>query len=209
MSISSSWKRGGPSSLSLTGLSLVLVAISFMVKLVGMLWVKQQIASLTREYSYVGNDYPEVWPIERKSVLMTFDNPKHFRLDEPAGIAEWGAQAPGNGVVHLGPHRQPYTVAMIHQLKCLDIIREEMVRNRSSTESSTPSPSTRHCLNYIRQMVMCHGDLELESFQFASHKNPIDWHGVYECKDWEAVYNAVKENQEDHGEWLKSREMGS
>ncbi|PPR02734.1 hypothetical protein CVT26_009445 [Gymnopilus dilepis] len=181
---------------------------------------------------YIGDDYPEVWPIERKSVLMTFDNPKHFRLDEAAGIAEWGIQAPENGVVHLGPYRQPYTVAMLHQLKCLDNIREEMVRNRRVEGSNETSPSdtnesenyagpvpganrarqtelARHCLNYVRQMVMCHGDLELESFQFASHKNPIDWHGVYECKDWEAVYNAVKRNQEEHREWLKNSGMGN
>ncbi|KDR85984.1 hypothetical protein GALMADRAFT_53171 [Galerina marginata CBS 339.88] len=196
-------KRRAP--LSLTGVSLVLVALSFVVKLIGTLWVKQQISSLTREYSYVGNDYPEVWPIERETVLMTFDNPKHFRLEEEDGIAEWAALAPQNGVVHLGPSRRPFTVAMIHQLKCLDIIREEMVRDHG-IDYAGPSVLARHCLNYVRQMVMCHGDLELESFQFASHKNPIDWHGVYECKDWEAVYNGVKQNQAEHAEWLKQRD---
>jgi hypothetical protein len=151
---------------------------------------------------YVGNDYPEVWPIERKSVLMTFDNPKHFRLDTEDGAAEWAAIAPQNGVMHLGPHRQPFTVAMMHQLKCLDILRQEMMRDRSEHEQ--PSVLARHCLNYVRQMVMCHGDLELESFQFASHKNPIDWHGVYECKDWEAVFNEVQRNQAEHGKWLET-----
>lgn len=150
---------------------------------------------------YIGNDYPEVWPIERKPVLMTFDNPKHFRLDEADGIAEWAAIAPQNGVVHLGPHRQPYTVAMLHQLKCFDILREEMVRDRSENYAG-PSALGRHCLNYIRQIVMCRGDLELESFQFASHKNPIDWHGIYECRNWEAIYSNVKRNQEEYDEWL-------
>ncbi|PPQ89978.1 hypothetical protein CVT25_009618 [Psilocybe cyanescens] len=192
------------SPLSLTSLSLLLVGLSFALKLAGTLWIKSQVAYLTREYSYIGHDYPEVWPIERKSVLMTFDNPKHFRLDEEDGIAEWAAIAPQNGVVHLGPHRQPYTVAMMHQLKCFDILREEMVRDRSENYAG-PSVLGRHCLNYIRQIVMCRGDLELESFQFASHKNPIDWHGIYECKDWEAVYNNVKSNQEEYDKWLKRR----
>lgn len=133
---------------------------------------------------------------------MTFDNPKHFGLDTEDGAAEWAAIAPQNGVVHLGPHRQPFTVAMMHQLKCLDILRQEMMRDRD--ENERPSALARHCLNYVRQMVMCHGDLELESFQFASHKNPIDWHGVYECKDWEAVFNEVQQNQAEHGKWLET-----
>jgi len=51
---------------------------------------------------YVGDDYPEVWPIERKTILMTFDNPKHFRLDTDDGRAEWAAIAPGNGGRSLG-----------------------------------------------------------------------------------------------------------
>lgn len=105
-------------------------------------------------------------------VAMQFDNPKHYALESEDGAAEWAASAPGNGVVHLGPHKQPYTVGMIHQLKCLDIIRQDMVRDHST---SGPSEMGRHCLNYMRQIIMCRGDLELESFQFASHKNPIDW----------------------------------
>ncbi|KAF8971920.1 hypothetical protein BDZ97DRAFT_1650644 [Flammula alnicola] len=194
-------KRWAPASL--TGVSLLFIALSFLVKLVGTLWINKQIAHLTREYSYVGDDYPEIWPIERKTILMTFDNPKHFRLDTEDGAAEWAAIAPRNGVVHLGPHRQPYTVSMMHQLKCLDIIRAEIIRDRGEDDIG-PSALTRHCLNYVRQMVMCHGDLELESFQFASHKNPIDWRGVYECKDWEAVFNEAKKNQAEHERMLEA-----
>ncbi|KAF9562249.1 hypothetical protein CPC08DRAFT_634264 [Agrocybe pediades] len=142
---------------------------------------------------------------------MTFDNPKHFKLDEEDGIAEWGALAPQNGVVHLGPAKQPYTVAMLHQLKCLDIIRRDMVAAEGGTSDvghegrySGPSALGRHCVNYMRQMVMCHGDWELESFQFASHIKPIDWYGVYECMDWEAVYNAVRDNQKEYAAWLRN-----
>ncbi|EAU92218.2 hypothetical protein CC1G_10104 [Coprinopsis cinerea okayama7 len=132
---------------------------------------------------------------------MTFDNPKHFRLDAEDGIAEWRAIVPEDGgIVHLGPHKQPFTVSMFHQLRCLDIIREETVRDRSNGEG--PTALGRHCLNYIRQMVTCRGDLELESFQYASHKNPINQRGVYECKDWEAVYREVQKNQEEYRKGL-------
>lgn len=42
-------KRRAP--LSLTGLSLLFIALSVLVKAVGTLWVKKQISALTREYS--------------------------------------------------------------------------------------------------------------------------------------------------------------
>lgn len=135
---------------------------------------------------------------------MGFQNPNHFRLDAEDGILEWKAMIPGgDGIIHLGAHHQPYGISMFHQLRCLDIIRDETVRDRSAGDNI--SELGRHCLNYIRQMVICRGDLELESFQFASHKNPIDLFGVYECKDWEGVYTLVKKNQEKHKSRLRAK----
>lgn len=153
---------------------------------------------------YLGGDFPEVWDIERGPVLLQFDNPKHFRLDEADGVAEWKAIVPENGIVYLGPYRQPFGVAMFHQLRCLDILRADMVRPRNQSTGPRHSPYARHCLNYLRQMVLCHGDLELESFQFASRINPINWRGVYECMDWEAVYRKTRKNQQEYREWLAS-----
>jgi hypothetical protein len=45
----STLKRRAP--LSLTGLSLLFIALSVLVKAVGTLWIKKQISALTREYS--------------------------------------------------------------------------------------------------------------------------------------------------------------
>lgn len=132
---------------------------------------------------------------------MAFDNPKHYRLDTLDGAAEWSSLVPNDGLIYLGPYRQPYSISMLHQLRCLDIIRNETIRDPGDT--SKPTALARHCLNYLRQMVMCRGDLELESFQFASNKNPINLHGVYECKDWEAVYAEVRRNQKEHADWLQ------
>ncbi|KIJ94037.1 hypothetical protein K443DRAFT_131789 [Laccaria amethystina LaAM-08-1] len=136
---------------SLLYLSIVLVALTFLVKIGRTIWINGRFEMLER-----GHD----------------------------GILKWKAMIPGgDGIIHLGAHHQPYGISMFHQLRCLDIIRDETVRNRSNGDNI--SDIGRHCLNYIRQMVMCRGDLELKSFQFASHKNPVDLFGVYECKDWE------------------------
>lgn len=124
---------------------------------------------------------------------MAFDNPKRFRIDTADGKAEWESLVPnGSAVVHLGPYKQPFTVSMFHELRCLDIIREEILRDHTV---SGPTELGRHCLNYVRQMVTCRGDLHLESFQYASHRDPIDLRGIYECKDFEALYREVKKNR--------------
>ncbi|KAF8513311.1 hypothetical protein BU17DRAFT_33200, partial [Hysterangium stoloniferum] len=50
----------------------------------------------------------------------------------------------------------------------------------------------RHCLNYIRQMVICHNDAKLEPSQYFLNKNPVDLSGIREYSDWEAVYNEIE-----------------
>jgi len=95
---------------------------------------------------------------------MGFQNANHFGLDAEDGILEWKAIIPGgDGIIYLGAHHQPYGISMFHQLRCLDIVRDEVVRDRSDGDNI--SELGRHCLNYIRQMVMCRGDLEFESFR--------------------------------------------
>ncbi|KAJ3574357.1 hypothetical protein NP233_g1828 [Leucocoprinus birnbaumii] len=172
----------------LTILILFIFGTSILVKVAGNLWIKRQLRDMgvrpPWEYSYTSSDHPHSWPIPlRKKVLLAFSNPKHYALDTPQGKLEWSSLVPSspsspNGIIHLGPSKEPFTISMMHQLKCLDIIRMET-------------------------MVLCRGDLELESFQFASHKDPIDQHGVYECRDWGKVYEEVKKNQVEYEEWLE------
>jgi hypothetical protein len=144
---------------------------------------------------------------------MAFGNPKYaYALDTRQGALEWASLIPSakGWVIHLGPSKQPYTISMFHQLKCLDIVRNATVRDKHVAFGSVGGDGgkeerewelARHCLNYLRQMVMCRGDLELESFQFASNKNPIDLHGIYECKDWTKVYEGVERNWKEFEGW--------
>lgn len=149
---------------------------------------------------YIGHDYPHEWPIERPFVRLAGQHSSRFQLDTPDGAAEWRSIVPGDGLVHLGEDKQPYTISMMHQLRCLDIIREEMLVGRGE-ESTEPSALSRHCLNYIKQMVLCRGDIQLEPFQHPNHIDPINTDQVYECRDWTAVYDAVRKNQEEFGRW--------
>ena len=150
---------------------------------------------LTHRVGYIGYDYPREWPIERPSVLLPFSHTIRFELDSPDGIAEWDANFPGNGVAYLGEHKQPFTVGLMHELRCLDILRQSVVRDANA---GPPSEWARHCLNYMKQAIICRGDTHLESIQYPNHFDPVDREGIYECKDWSAVYHAVKQSQEEY-----------
>ena len=122
-----------------------------------------------------------------------FDNSPRYDFTTDEGDQEWSSLVPSDGLIHLGDNKQPYMVSMMHQLRCLDILRQQVLLHPEARV--TPKGLTRHCLNYMRQMVTCRMDLQLEPFQYASHQDPIDLTGEWECNDWEAVYRMVIENQ--------------
>ncbi|KZT64311.1 hypothetical protein DAEQUDRAFT_698915 [Daedalea quercina L-15889] len=190
---------------SLPILSVVLVAFSLSIKLATFLWLHSLESVPIHEYSYVGPDYPSEWPIPVSSVLLPSDASQRFHLSSADGIAEWRAIVPNPHTVHLGPHRQPYTVGMFHSLRCLDVVRAEMVAPRADEAQTMLA---RHCLNYLRQAVTCRGDLQLEPFLAPEHVRPIDLYGTYVCRDWGAVYDAAEANHVEYESWLRGEGAG-
>jgi len=157
------------------------------------------------DYTYVGSDFPQEWPIIRKPVVMAAELTVHYNLTSPSGIADYHALIPGgDGLVHLGPHKTPYTISMFHQLRCLDIVREEMTREQEALSGGRRAQLVNHCMNYLRQMVLCRADGFLETFQDDSDERAVDLFESWVCKDWEAVYHAVEQNQEEYNRYLSS-----
>lgn len=158
--------------------------------------------------AYLGHDYPQTWPIAVPPARLAVSHSVRYTLDTPSGIAEWSSVVPGgDGLVHLGPHRQPFTVALFHQLRCLDVIRTALVAGeQGDVRDKEDGGIVEHCLGYVRQMILCHGDTFLEPYAHPNHKDPIDMDRVYECRDWSAVFAETTKNQEEHKRWLKVRE---
>jgi hypothetical protein len=130
---------------------------------------------------------------------MPIEDTRHYELDTPNGAAEWAALIPRNGTIYLGEGRHPFSLSMFHQLRCLDIIRSDI----SHTVTTGISPTTelsRHCLNYLRQMVLCRSDVRLENLR----GNRGTYPGLVTCKDWAAVYKEVKENQDQYLQWKQN-----
>ncbi|KAG1793515.1 uncharacterized protein HD556DRAFT_510485 [Suillus plorans] len=146
-------------------------------------------------YSFAGDDFPRLLPLAQADpVLMAFEDSVHYQINTEDGRAEWASLTPGNGLVYLGEQPgRPFSISMFHQLRCLDIIREDIVGADSNAALS------RHCLNYLRQMIMCRSDAQLENILLASKEDSLQPFfvrpGTYVCNNWNSVLEEVKRNQ--------------
>ncbi|KAJ7573112.1 hypothetical protein C8J56DRAFT_805275, partial [Mycena floridula] len=104
---------------------------------------------------------------------------------------------PGDGLVYFD--NKPFTLAMFHELRCLNIIRKADVALVASETNETIEATDLgyHCMNYMRQMVLCRGDLQLD--QVWGKLNPNVYPERHQCQDWTAVYLEVSKNQRSYG----------
>ena len=71
-------------------------------------------------------------------------------------------------------------------MHCLQKIREAIIQG-------DPGHHTQHCLNLLRQVVLCGSDTTLDPLITA---NAIDGVGVvHVCRDWRVVYDFIQDNQ--------------
>ena len=148
--------------------------------------------------AYLGRDFPREWPLEVGTVQMSFDaDSVHYGVFSDTAAQEWRSLLPSGGaVVRLGPDMQPYTVSMFHQLRCLDVIREGIVAYHTGDTNGPSAILTKHCMNYMRQMILCRSSTRLENIRdISTRRHRVTNSGItYTCRDWNAVLEAAEEN---------------
>lgn len=81
---------------------------------------------------------------------------------------------------------------MFHQIHCLNIMRESVLRT-----GDYPNEHTHHCFNLLRQAVLCAADTTLDPLN-ARDDGIIGTDGLgvtHICRDWTKVYDFVANNQ--------------
>ncbi|CAF9937248.1 MAG: hypothetical protein ALECFALPRED_007152 [Alectoria fallacina] len=123
---------------------------------------------------------------------------KDFTLDErfrlkpsPESDEAWRSILPdGLGVVQhpaIGP--EIVSLAFVHQLHCLDIIRQDYFAAQDCTTTSETNKHVVHCLDYVRQALQCHADTNLE-FRVVSGTGDAAFTGYsgHRCRDFDRVF---------------------
>ncbi|KAJ7191609.1 hypothetical protein GGX14DRAFT_578775 [Mycena pura] len=148
------------------------------------------------QYVIPADNMSPVWALNVDHVLMDVHNSANYALNGSEADAQWAALIPpSGGLVHIGAERTPVMISMFHQLKCLDIIRKDYITGSMGLRTE-PSPATQHCINYLRQTLLCRVDKRLESVVdlFATHS--VDFRGTKTCRDWTTIYERIAEMEE-------------
>lgn len=149
------------------------------------------------------DDYPELLPVSGMGdVLMTTEESVHYQIEGEDGRYDWASVEPiGGGYVHLGhghDHRA-FAYAMGHELHCLHRIRITIADPENPLGSLDHA---RHCLNYLRQWILCTPDLTLEPFDPLERNFETDREGpTHVCQDWKALQGFAADNFYDWKEF--------
>jgi hypothetical protein len=169
-------------------------------------------AALNVSTAFVRRGYPRGWSIgPLQQVHMPQEDTVHYALDTPTGSAEWETMLPGagDGLIYLGPERHPFSISLFHQLRCLNILRKAIVSglkhvDHDHRDVGVQSELVRHCMGYIRQMILCRSDLRLENVRIPRARSVTNSDVTHTCKDWQAVYVAAERNNQEYAAEVRS-----
>ena len=135
---------------------------------------------------------PSIIPLSQHpyNARLTIEDSVYY---EPNATAEWSTLfPPGGGFVRLGPEHRLFGVSMFHQLHCLDKMRRAVVHDPPSEWERW---HTQHCLNYVRQMLLCASSNRLEPVKETAEGLKVDGLGLeHTCRDWSVLRGIAEEN---------------
>ncbi|KAL3422014.1 hypothetical protein PVAG01_06170, partial [Phlyctema vagabunda] len=105
---------------------------------------------------------------------------------------------PGVRLRHSPPNMQNFGISMYHQLHCLMMIRglywealrgERNLKMISDEKLPDDIHHTNHCFDYLRQAIMCAGDMSIEGRAPPDHITQDHINGMGQkhiCRSWDA-----------------------
>ncbi|KAF1942729.1 hypothetical protein EJ02DRAFT_160641 [Clathrospora elynae] len=159
------------------------------------------------------------------SRVVTFDIDSRFHYTAAgSGTPAWSGLMPnGGGIVSVEqPQKyllaasyknrndsdaEVYSTSMFHQLHCLNSIRVRLGTLEGFMNDTTaglhqrdvfaPESHVDHCFDYLRQAIMCAGDLSLEHSVVPDQFGFNGWGTSHQCSDWKSMWDIAEDHQYD------------
>ena len=158
------------------------------------------------EYTYLGDSFPADLPLPPflsalPSVKYAVESSTRY-TPSAAAIPLWFASLPRRlGYVRLGPRKRIFAVSMSHSAHCMYVFAQAIAEAGAMHEGHL-----QHCMNYVRQHVLCEVDTTLEEPTWLERAGEGMW-GIGEqrervCRDWREVYQIVGD---DYSSWMEFR----
>lgn len=125
---------------------------------------------------------------------MSVEESVHYSLLGPQSPEEWlWISTVGDGDLRLGPMHRVFGVGMTHQQHCMQYLFDALVAPHPSHGMHAEHPE--HCLNHIRQYVLCDADITLEpAAVLARNWTEERWTGEHRCVDWEMMRAEIRKH---------------
>ncbi|KAG7443404.1 uncharacterized protein BT62DRAFT_953537 [Guyanagaster necrorhizus] len=155
-----------------------------------------------RDHTFISDDVPLYFPSQAGLAAMFIEETVHYSFDD-AGYNEWWiGEAEGNGTVRLGPQNRLFSVSFWHQLHCLRVMHAGF---KAEVVSLDDLLHAQHCLNLLRQWILCHADTALEPNDFTQRNFKYDrGNQLHVCNDWDTLYAEVSQNWHD---WVRTWQL--
>ncbi|EPQ51896.1 hypothetical protein GLOTRDRAFT_48170 [Gloeophyllum trabeum ATCC 11539] len=137
---------------------------------------------------------------------MGLDETVHFAIDgsDPSAEAAWRTTIwypPGLGRVRLGPDHRIFVLGWYHELHCLHALK--FAAAHPEREEAKDDEHLHHCLNYLRQALLCEASGTLEKGDFLDRDFEHQPQGdIVICRDWERLFEVHAQNLREWVEWL-------
>ncbi|KZT37790.1 hypothetical protein SISSUDRAFT_1062539 [Sistotremastrum suecicum HHB10207 ss-3] len=139
--------------------------------------------------------------------LWNIGGPLYFGVswitkDEAALLPNWTEPLPG----HEKDEHYLINLDVFHQLHCLNFIRKALNPERYGPaglgpplykDDPTPFDHTDHCVNIIRENIMCNADITPNVWQWNEERQVIFPHfdTIRTCRNFDAIYDWAKERE--------------
>ncbi|TVY89605.1 Oxidase, partial [Lachnellula willkommii] len=164
--------------------------------------------------------------VPRKELMFHF--PSGYEEEGTEGDKLWNQLMPRDNAVGSGFLRVPhprkyamprskkvegdieeaeiYSVSMTHQLHCLGVIRDVITKYSKGDKSRFAGAGHEyHCLDYIRQGILCAGDTTLDHAEIEYNPDGSERKygftgadATHRCRDWEAITEVLVEKRLDN-----------
>ncbi|TFK24210.1 hypothetical protein FA15DRAFT_592771, partial [Coprinopsis marcescibilis] len=147
-----------------------------------------------------GQDYPELYVSSNPyHVGMVAEETVNFAISSPEAMEQWAtSQVGGGGFLRLGSPYRGFAIPMFHSLHCMRLMRYAL----DGQYSAYARGHMQHCLNYLRQEILCASDVAVEPADILQRDyEEVRFGSVHVCKDWEALFADAEKNWD---EWEKA-----
>jgi len=154
------------------------------------------------------------FPVAIPAAALTTSRSPHYSLNS-SDDDDWSTLIPrlSSGFLLHPTTGKFYAVSLYHQLHCLDALRKYIAKGDALVLTPGTVAHSDHCLDYLRQALLCHADTTLEPVRNVTvhvvspagtadagkTQDHIDqvamgWDVSHRCRDWTAVRTYLEEN---------------